>query len=132
MGGPDVGACGFAIGMERVLIALGSKKDLSCRPIVVYVATLGRDGKTEGFRLAEKIKEELNKERFKIVTLVDFEEPSLKSQMRAADKVGAKFVLIIGDEELKKNEAILRDMNTKEQVSVKFDKIVNAVKERIG
>jgi len=129
MGGPDVGACGFAIGMERVLIALGC--DLPNKPIVLYVATLGKEGRLEGFKQAEKIKKELNKDRLKIVTFMDFVESPLKSQMGTADKMGAKFVLIIGDDEISKGEAPLRDMATKEQVMVKFSDIINTLKGKL-
>ena len=52
--------------------------------------------------------------------------------MRGADKRGAKFVLIIGDDEVKSGEAALRDMKTKEQILVKFNDVVNSVKTRLG
>lgn len=130
MDGPDAGACGFAIGMERTLLVLGDK--LREKPAVLYIATLGKNGKAEGLRLAENIKEELNKDRFGICVFMDIEESSLKSQMRAADGAGAKFVLIIGDDEIAKGEAVLRDMNTKEQINIKFSDTVNIIKEKIG
>ena len=63
---------------------------------------------------------------------MDYEAKSLKAQMRSADKLGAKFVLIIGDDEIAKNEAAMRDMQTKEQINVKFSEIVNVVKAKIG
>jgi histidyl-tRNA synthetase len=51
--------------------------------------------------------------------------------MRAADKAGAKLVLIIGEDEMKKGEAVLRDMRIKEQMSVRFDEIPQAVRTKI-
>ena len=131
MGGPDARATGFAIGMERVIIALGDKKDSFAGPTVVYIATLGKDAKINGLKLAEELKKELNKDRLKIITLIDFAESSLKSQMRNADKNMAKIVIIIGDDEIAKGEATLRDMASKEQTSVKFSDIVKVVSEKL-
>jgi histidyl-tRNA synthetase len=131
MGGQDAGATGFAIGMERVMIALGDKKNAFAEPAVVYIATLGKDGKIKGLRLAEELKKELNKDNLKIITLIDFAESSLKSQMRSADKNGAKFVIIIGDDEVAKGEVTIRDMATKEQASVRFADAVKTVKEKL-
>ena len=62
---------------------------------------------------------------------IDYENSSLKSQMRTADKRGAKFVLIIGDDEMAKGEAVLRDMSTKEQKTVKFEDLAVAIKGKL-
>jgi len=55
---------------------------------------------------------------------IDFDARSLKSQMRLADKLKAKAVLIIGDEELKSGTVVLRDMSTKEQRNVKEEELL--------
>ena len=62
---------------------------------------------------------------------LDFGTKSLKSQMKRADRLAAGHVLIVGDDELKKGEAILRNMETKEQVSVPIDGLVETVKGKI-
>ena len=62
---------------------------------------------------------------------LDFTGKSLKSQMKRADRLAAGYVLIVGDDELKKGEAILRNMETKDQESVPFDGLVEKIKERI-
>jgi Histidyl-tRNA synthetase len=56
---------------------------------------------------------------------MDYSEGSLKSQMRIANKLGVKYALIIGEEELSKNMIILRNMKTKEQKEVKIDDLIN-------
>jgi len=132
MGGPDVGAAGFAIGLERVIIALGDKKESFTRPAVVYIATLGHDAKMDGFRLAESLKAELNKDKFKVTTLIDLEESSLKSQLRSADKNGAKVVLILGEDELKQGKVAIKDMEgSKEQFSINKEAVVEEIRKRI-
>jgi histidyl-tRNA synthetase len=63
---------------------------------------------------------------------IDFENRSLKSQMRRADKLGASYVLIVGDRELDDEIAVLRDMTTKGQEKVPLENIVGFVVNRIN
>ena len=62
---------------------------------------------------------------------MDFGGKSLKSQMKQADRLEAPYVLIVGDDELEKGAAILRNMQTKEQISVSIDGLVENVKAKI-
>jgi histidyl-tRNA synthetase len=62
---------------------------------------------------------------------LDFGGKSLKSQMKQANRLEARYVLIVGDDELKKGAAILRNMETKDQVSVPLNGLVKAIKEKI-
>ena len=62
---------------------------------------------------------------------LDFGGKSLKSQMKQANRLEARYVLIVGDDELKKGAAVLRNMETKDQVSVPIDGLVEAIKEKI-
>ncbi len=63
---------------------------------------------------------------------MDFSNKSLKAQMKRADRLGASYVLIVGEDELRQGSAILRNMQTKEQLSVAFDEIVDKLKEIIS
>jgi histidyl-tRNA synthetase len=118
MGGPDVGACGFALGMDRMIMALGKGENL--KGVDIFIATIGNEAYAKAFGI-------LNDLRINNISCeIDYEKKSLKAQMRTADSIGAKFVLIIGEDEIVKGEAALRDMKTKEQALIKFD---NAVKE---
>jgi len=132
MGGPDAPAVGYAIGMERLIMALGNKKEISSKNSVVYVATLGSDAKIEGLRLSEEIRDALNgRDKMNVIVLVDSKESSLKSQMRAADKNNARFVLIMGDDELKQGKVTMRDMNSKEQSSVERGTVLDEIRKRL-
>ena len=62
---------------------------------------------------------------------MDFDGKSLKSQMKRADRLEADHVLIVGDDELEKGEAILRNMETKNQESVPLDNLVQNIKNKI-
>ncbi|MCX5679143.1 MAG: His/Gly/Thr/Pro-type tRNA ligase C-terminal domain-containing protein [Candidatus Omnitrophica bacterium] len=125
MGGPDLGACGFAIGIERILLAVGPSGEVVKKAGGVFMATIGEAAYVEAFKLADKIR------RLGIACGIDHGARSLKSQMRSADKVGALFTVILGEDEIKKGEATLRDMTTKEQVSVKFEALADAIIEKL-
>jgi len=130
MGGPDVGAVGYAIGMERVIISLGGGIERYTKPAVIYIATLGDEARIKGLMLADEIKMKLNYAYDKNVsTHIGADGSSLKSQMRSADRLGARYVLIIGEDEIKKGEAVLRDMNTKDQSQVRFGDLIIRLKE---
>ena len=128
MGGPELGACGFALGVERMMLALEEKQSdkKSVHKTNVFVATIGDDA----YRKAISILHDLRNSN--IPCDVDYEKRSLKSQMRSADSLNAKFVLIIGEDEIKKGEAVLRNMATKEQISIKFEDIVGQIKKMVS
>ncbi len=67
-----------------------------------------------------------------IIAELDFAGKSLKSQMKRADRFGAKHVLIVGEKELEEKAVILRNMTTKEQLLVPLDNLVKAVKDKIS
>ena len=62
---------------------------------------------------------------------LDYEGKSLKSQMRRADKLKARYVLILGEDELKRGKAMLRNMETKSQEEISIDKLLETLKERV-
>ncbi len=124
MGGPDVGAVGFAVGMERVLIALGERRPGPDKK-TIFIATLGDAAKTEGLKVAGRLRSA------GLTALTDIKDSSLKSQMRSADKFGARIVLILGDEELKGGNIVVKDMESKDQVTVKIDSVKEEIEKRL-
>ncbi|MDH3885411.1 MAG: histidine--tRNA ligase [Desulfobacterales bacterium] len=125
LGGPNIPATGFAIGFDRLTELTGLAATQFQRKPDVFVAALGDKGRLLAFEwvcaLGNKgVRAEL-----------DFGGKSLKSQMKQADRLEAHYVLIVGDDELKKGEAILRNMQTKDQVSVPLDGLVENIKEKI-
>jgi histidyl-tRNA synthetase len=121
IGGPPVPAIGFAIGVERLVMLLPGEKNYLRYPDV-FLAALGEEAQRKGFSLAQELREE------GLWVELDYEGKSLKSQMRKADRFKAPWVIILGEEELKKKKAILRDMATKGQEEVPFAEIVKKVK----
>jgi histidyl-tRNA synthetase len=125
LGGPDIPATGFAIGFDRLNELTGLKAAEFYRKPDVFVAALGAKSRLLAFEWIcafgnEGIRAEL-----------DFNGKSLKSLMKRADRLAAGHALIVGDEELEKGTAILRNMQTKTQISIPIGGLVQTVKEKI-
>ena len=125
-GGPEAGAVGYALGIERMILALGKKEEIK-KENIIYVVTLGDQAKIEAMKISQKLRESLDAKVF-----LDTRETSMKSQMRSADKSSARLVLILGEDEIKSGEIIIRDMKTKEQMSFKLKNIVEGVKKKLS
>jgi histidyl-tRNA synthetase len=125
-GGKKTSAIGFAIGVERLIMALpqDKKKEVEKdRELELYVVTTGQASYDRAYKEIEKLRDK------DIFCEINYDpEKSLKSQMDRANKTGAKFVAIFGDEELKKDEIVLRNMKTSEQQNVKITDLAKAVK----
>ena len=123
IGGPPVPAIGFAIGVERLVMLLPEEKNYLRYPDV-FIAALGEEAQRKGFALAQELRDA------GVWVEIDYEGKSLKSQMRKAGRFKTPWVVILGEAELKKNKAILRDMATKEQEEVPIAGIAEKVKGR--
>lgn len=123
MGGPDLPGVGMAVGVERLLLLM--EKSVHEKGIDLFVAALGQDARDEAFLWTGYLR------RHGIGVEFSFEDKNLKAQMKQADKAGARYCLIVGEQELENEEVILRDMNTKEQEKLKLDDLPEAVVGRI-
>ena len=122
LGGPDMPATGFAIGFDRLAEVADLDKQEYIRTPDLYIAALDEKSGSMAFEWLCALGTE------GIQANMDFEGRSLKSQMKRAGKRGAKFTLIVGEDERKKGLAILRNMATKEQVDVPLDNLVERIK----
>lgn len=112
LGGPkNSPGIGFAMGMERLVLLLQQQeKSLVGEDSVdLFIAGIGAEGSRTGFGLAHQIR------AMKYSVALDYEGRSLKSQMKQANKAGARFVLIIGDDEISSGKGVLRNMQNKEE-----------------
>lgn len=121
LGGPDLGAVGFAFGVERVLLASGSRLSVACKS-PVYLITLGEEAKKEGLKLLSRLRRE------GIPCDTDYEGKSLKGALRKANDLEAKYVLIIGEDEIKRGTVTLKDMKSSVQKEVKLADISGELK----
>jgi len=120
LGGKNTPAIGFAAGLERFLLALKMEKklDLEEKKLDLFIATLGDQAKTFAMKLIKDLREK------NIICEMDYLNRSLKAQMKEANRQKAKKVLIIGEDEIKKGKAILKDMETGEQKEIELQKII--------
>ena len=96
LGGDKTPACGFALGLERIILLLETKEITHQINPDIYILNLGNDARSNAFNIAELLRDH----NYKVA--VNLEGASFKSQMKKADKSGAKIALILGDEEVVK------------------------------
>ena len=119
LGGPASSGFGFGMGMERLILSIPNPQALVHDYSPEYfLAPLGDAAFEYATLLARRLRAKSKR------VYLDFDGRSLKSQMRLADKLKSKGVLIIGDEELKSGTLVLRDMATKEQRNVREEDLV--------
>ena len=123
LGGEKTPAIGFAAGIERFMLVLAMQKkaDFPEEKLNLFIATLGSEAKTFAIKLVRDLREK------NVTCDTDYLQRSLKAQMREANRLNVEKVLIIGEEEIKKGVAILRDMKTGEQKEIELDRIDNVL-----
>jgi len=119
--GPDTGAIGFAFGFERLLLAL-QQQELPAAGDLVYLITLGDAAKKAGVQVLSDIRQA------GIIADTDYEGKSLKAAMRKANDMKARFVAILGDDELKDGVIALKDMADSSQEKVKISELTQKIK----
>ena len=117
LGGPATPGVGFGLGIERLLLILeasGIELPGSNTPDVL-VCGLGASAQKASLKLAAELRES------GMSVITDVMERSLKAQMKYADRLGARFVVVIGEDELSKGSAVLRNMADSSQEDVKLE-----------
>jgi histidyl-tRNA synthetase len=118
LGGPPTPAVGFAIGLERMSMLLPEdvvKKTTD--DVTIYIAGFGAHGALAGLTALEELR------LTGLQAVSDFRSVTLKAHLRQADRLGCRFTLIIGDDEVIKGSGILRDMETKVQHDVSLSTV---------
>jgi len=110
LGGADVPGIGFAMGMERLALLLEQQQKGGAAPALdLFVVALGAAAQKKGFALTHALR------KAGLFAAMDYQDRSLKNQMKQAGKAAARFALIMGEEELARGEAVLRNMASSEQ-----------------
>jgi len=125
LGGPDMPATGFAIGFDRLAEVVDLDKQAYIKKPDLYIAALDEKSGAMAFEWLCALGID------GIQTSMDFEGRSLKSQMKRAGRCGARYTLIVGEDERATGQAILRNMTTREQVSVPLAELVKNIKPLI-
>jgi histidyl-tRNA synthetase len=123
LGGPTMPAIGFAIGFDRLAEIVALNTPAAVRPPDIYIAALGRAAGRMAFEWTTALGLK------GIGAAMDYEDRSLKAQMKQADRLGAGKVLIVGESELESGMAILRDMATRRQREIPLGGVVEALTE---
>jgi len=123
-GGKPTPGIGFAMGLERLLMVMenqGIKFPESKKPDI-FIAAIGDKANS----YAEKMVYELRKEGLSAEK--DLMGKSLKAQMKYADKLGAKYSIALGDDEIESGKAVLKNMETGEQKEISLDTLISRLK----
>jgi histidyl-tRNA synthetase len=112
LGGPSAPGIGFAIGEDRLVLALQESAEAVQRKPDVYIAPLGMGMDREAARVARDLR------RHDLVVELGDENFRLKKSFETASKLGVRFVLIVGENEVKSGSFALKNQETGEQVSV--------------
>ena len=123
LGGPDHPATGFAVGMERVIALLEEREASAPERPDLFIAALGKTAEELSFDWAVSLR------KAGLWVEMDYGSKGLKAQMKKAGRLGARKVLMVGEDELASGKGVLRDMETKGQVDVEIEDIVNRLKK---
>ena len=110
LGGPQIPAVGCGIGMERLLLALG--ETTVPREAPCFIAPLGEPAQLVALALTRELREQ------GVVTVLDGRGNSMKSMLRRADGLGARWCVVIGDSEVEQNQVQLKDLAAHAQEQV--------------
>ncbi len=124
LGGPDIPGVGFAIGLERFLLIAELPEDLS-PPFDLFVVALGEEARRLVLPLVRNLR------RHGLVVDLDHEGRSLKAQLKQANRLRARFALIIGEKELQEGKVLLRDMTTGTQEPLALAELETALLKRL-
>lgn len=116
LGGPDLPGVGMAIGAERLMLLLNAG---DASPVAdLFVAALGPAARRRVLPWIRTMR------RKGLVVQMSYEDKELKAQLKQADRAGARYVLIVGEDELENGKLIVRDMSTHEQREIGLEGVV--------
>ncbi|SHH51756.1 histidine--tRNA ligase [Thermosipho atlanticus] len=125
LGGTNTPSLGFAMGIERLIIAL-KQENIPIENIKnneIFVAHLGEKAKIEALKISEELRE------IGISVVFNTMERGLSAQLKHASRLNCKLCIIVGENELERDVVILRNLETGEQVEIERDFIVGTAKE---
>ncbi len=125
MGGKDTPAIGFAFGIERLALAI--KKDASSLgpSLDVFIAVPDKELSPEAFTLVNSLRDK------GISCDIDYENKTLKSQMKRSERLSSKFTVIFGGDEFSKGKVVLRNMKNRTQKEIELGKVYKEIQKAI-
>ena len=124
LGGAGTPAVGFAVGLERVALVLPASA-IPPPQSLIFVAAFGQRGVTAGMHVLDELR------GLGLRADTDYRASTLKAHLRQADRLGAEYVVIIGDDEVTKGRLLVRNMRTKQQEELPFLTAVRSLSARL-
>ena len=123
LGGASTPAVGFGMGLNRVVLLLEDMKEKLKSYVDVYFLITNDEGYIKSLDVIKKLREN----GYKIEQ--DLSEKSFRAQLKYADKIKARYVIILGEDEIKNNKCILRNMEngSQKEICFNFDEIVDNI-----
>lgn len=127
-GGQPMGCAGFAVGIERLLLMLEAQNGefKETNEMDIYIGSIGKEGLVKSQGIVYRMRSE------GIRAEGDSVGRSVKAQMKYANKIGAKYSVILGDNEIAEDTANLKNMETGEQEQIKVSELVEIMKKKIN
>lgn len=128
MGGRATPACGFGIGIERIILQMKAQQiePKETAKLDIFLAQLGDAARRKAIALFEELRTE------NIRASANFAKGTLKNQLEVAHRLGAKYALILGQKEILDGTVLIRDMESGMQEVVLFEKIMHEMKKKLG
>ncbi len=128
LGGPSTPGIGFGMGLERLMLALEAENITLPvdKKLDLFFVTIGDNVQNKAVQLVQQLRLE------GISVDKDYQGRKIKAQLKAADRLNAKYVAILGEDELEKNIINIRSMETGEQEEVALETFVATMKEKLG
>lgn len=123
-GGPDIPGIGFAFGVERIITIMDSQNlfaDIDNSTDVVIIS-LDEESRIYGMKLAENLRDQ------KLIVQMDLKNYSLKQQFKLSDKLQAKYIIIIGEDERKSGIITIKNTNNQKQEKIEVEKIIDFIR----
>jgi len=121
LGGPPTGASGFALGIERMLMALEAENKYTApQALTVYLGALSSEDAYRS-RIHELRVKELSQKKIK--SIAGYAETRLKKHLATASKLGVHYSVILGEEEMAANQVLVKDMKTGDQEKISFNQL---------
>ena len=118
LGGKSTPAIGFAAGLERLIIALNDNFTIPKKHLDIYIISIGEKAIEKSIKIAKNLRYKYN-----LSVITDNLRQSMKSQMKEANRLNVQHTIIIGEEELKNDKLIIKNMKSGEQEEIDFDKV---------
>ena len=119
LGGKNIPAIGFAAGIERLILAMNLENNRTINTDI-YIINIEKKYAAKAMQLADLLRKELG-----IAVYIDSLRRSIKSQMRHANKMNAKFTIILDSENLNENKIFIKNMNDNTQESILINNVVS-------